>query len=241
MSRFTKRVTEYYSSDEIIERYTKDFDKGLTDKENRVIDRYFDPDGGTVLDLGCGTGRTTAALVRKGFNVVGVDLIDLYVERARSMLPESEFVVGDAVSLPFADGMFDYVLFSYNGIDDIKPEGDRYRVLLEISRVLDRDGVFAFSSRNFWFAMVCNPFSPASIRENTEFWSLNHHPRWLLSRYKMDNRIEGGPQPVYYIRPRSQKKQLVACGFDVFDVVRERSMLRHWFDPFPYYVARNVT
>ncbi len=236
----TKEISEYYNSNEIADKYTKDAVKGLTDKEERAIDRYFHNDRGKVLDLGCGTGRTTAALIEKGYDVVGVDLVDSYVERARSMLPEPEFSVGDATALPFSDESFDYVLFSYNGIDHIAPEGERYQTLLEIRRTLKHGGLFVFSTHNHWFSVIFNPFSLQSIRETASFWSLNLHPRWLLSRYKRDNRIAGGPIPIYYISPEKQKKQLRACGFEVLDVVREQSQLRRWFDPFPYYVARKT-
>jgi len=234
----SKEISEYYSSDEITDKYIEDSEKGLTDKEERVVDRYFRGEAGTVLDLGCGTGRTTAALVEDDYDVVGVDLVESYVHQAKSLLTVPEFAVGDATALPFSDERFDAVLFSYNGIDHIAPEEERYRTLLEIRRTLKPDGVFAFSTHNLWFSLISNPASAASIRETVAFWSLNLRPKWLLSRYKMDNRIAGGPIPVYYISPRKQKRQLRACGFDVLDVVRERHPLRRRFDPFPYYVAQ---
>jgi trans-aconitate 2-methyltransferase len=61
---------------------------------------------GTVLDLGCGPGRTTRLLVdvlRPG-RVVGVDASESFLEIARRRVPEAEFVVHDVtVSLPVTD------------------------------------------------------------------------------------------------------------------------------------------
>ena len=47
----------------------------------------------------------------------------------------------------FSDNMFDFVLFSYNGIDSFGPE-DRETALKEIKRVLRSDGYFSFSTYN---------------------------------------------------------------------------------------------
>jgi SAM-dependent methyltransferase len=42
------------------------------------------PDGARVLDLGCGPGRHSIELARRGFQVVGVDRTAVYLDAARS-------------------------------------------------------------------------------------------------------------------------------------------------------------
>ena len=64
-----------------------------------------------VLDLGTGTG-SGAAIVRRRFpdaRVVGVDLSEEMLERARVNVPGAEFRRADASSLPFPDESFDLV------------------------------------------------------------------------------------------------------------------------------------
>ena len=64
--------------------------------------------GQRVLDLGCGDGRFSAALVGAGASVVGVDAAGEALRRAREQAPEAEFVqVGEGAPLPFADDSFD--------------------------------------------------------------------------------------------------------------------------------------
>ncbi len=54
--------------------------------------------GSRVLDLGCGAGVPAAsALVAAGFEVTGIDISDVQIERARGLVPEAAFVCADMV------------------------------------------------------------------------------------------------------------------------------------------------
>jgi SAM-dependent methyltransferase len=68
--------------------------------------------GMRVLDVGCGPGALTAALVERlgPANVSAADPSEPFVEACRSRLPAVEVVVAAAESLPFADGAFDATL-----------------------------------------------------------------------------------------------------------------------------------
>lgn len=104
---------------------------------------------GRVLDVGVGAGRTTPIL--KNFHpllYIGVDYSAGMVEHCRERFPDSEFHVADARSMPdFPDSSFDFVLFSWNGIDSVDFEG-RIAVVREVFRLLAPGGLFAFSSAN---------------------------------------------------------------------------------------------
>jgi ubiquinone/menaquinone biosynthesis C-methylase UbiE len=63
-----------------------------------------------TLDVACGTGFLTKHL--RG-ETVGLDQSASMIEVAREQVPRVEFVVGDALSLPFADGAFDRVFTSH--------------------------------------------------------------------------------------------------------------------------------
>jgi ubiquinone/menaquinone biosynthesis C-methylase UbiE len=70
-----------------------------------------------VIDVGCGVGATACYLAASvGCRVVGVDLREAMVERARARARRENvadrvtFRVADARDLPFADGSFDIVL-----------------------------------------------------------------------------------------------------------------------------------
>ena len=70
--------------------------------------------GARVLDVGCGPGRHALELARRGFQVVGVDISQTFVDLAREAavaedLDAAEFQVGDARNLKF-DSEFDLVI-----------------------------------------------------------------------------------------------------------------------------------
>jgi SAM-dependent methyltransferase len=90
-----------------------------------------------ALDLGCGAGRSTAALAPVARAVVGIDPAVAMLEHRRSVAPGATFVVGRAERLPFQDATFDLVTAA-GSIN----YADRTLALPEVARVLDDDGVF---------------------------------------------------------------------------------------------------
>lgn len=48
-------------------------------------------DGDRVLDLGCGNGIPVSRLLSERFNVTGLDISDVQIERARALVPSAEF------------------------------------------------------------------------------------------------------------------------------------------------------
>ncbi|MGD0455914.1 MAG: class I SAM-dependent methyltransferase, partial [Solirubrobacteraceae bacterium] len=66
--------------------------------------------GDRVLDVGCGEGRFTAELARAGALVVGIDVAEEPLRRARSRHPELDLrLVDDERPWELADACFDVV------------------------------------------------------------------------------------------------------------------------------------
>ncbi len=104
--------------------------------------------GRRILDLGVGAGRTVPLLRAISLQYVGIDFSAAMVDASQRKHPDARIEVGDARDLSrFADGSFDLVVFSWNGIDAVDHE-DRALVLREVARVLGPDGVFLFSTHN---------------------------------------------------------------------------------------------
>lgn len=73
--------------------------------------------GQSVLDAGCGEGVLSVMLAKKGARVVGCDLSEPNIARAKEYAKSEgvsvDFLVGDASKLPFPDKTFDVVVSSH--------------------------------------------------------------------------------------------------------------------------------
>jgi demethylmenaquinone methyltransferase/2-methoxy-6-polyprenyl-1,4-benzoquinol methylase len=97
-----------------------------------------------VLDIACGTGLVSQALVERwGSQVVGLDQSASMLGRARAKLAEDPrlaarvtLVEGEAESLPFADREFDHLTFTYL----LRYVDDPAATLRELARVVKPGG-----------------------------------------------------------------------------------------------------
>lgn len=99
-----------------------------------------------VLDIGVGAGRTAELLAPIAESYIGIDYTAEMVAAARAAHPGIPFEHMDARDLSsFANGSFDLVVFSFNGIDSVDARG-RARIMAEAARVLAPGGLFVFST-----------------------------------------------------------------------------------------------
>ena len=109
---------------------------GLDRRWRRETARTVVSPGDRVLDVCCGTGDLAIAARHAGGVVTGLDFSERMLARARTKSDEIEWVEGDALALPFADGSFDAVTvgFGVRNLDDLE------RGLGELRRVLRPGG-----------------------------------------------------------------------------------------------------
>jgi ubiquinone/menaquinone biosynthesis C-methylase UbiE len=103
-----------------------------------------------MLDIGVGGGRTTHHFSSAVAEYTGIDystdMIAACQARFTASSPTATFAVCDARDMSrFADNSFDFILFSFNGIDYIS-HGERLQVFHEILRIGKPGGYFLFSS-----------------------------------------------------------------------------------------------
>jgi SAM-dependent methyltransferase len=87
------------------------FDEEMRPHNERLRSAAAIQPGERVLDVGCGAGRTSLDAARAGGHVLGVDVSERMLERARQRAAGSaEFVLGDAQTHPFEPASFDVVI-----------------------------------------------------------------------------------------------------------------------------------
>ena len=135
---------------------------GLADRYNRVgavmsfgqdpcwrralVDAIAPRPGMRILDVATGTGMVAFALAARGAEVVGLDQHEAMLGAARARLQRTpkvagrlSFVLGEAEALPFADGEFDALSFTYL----LRYVDDPLATMRELARVVKPRGRIA--------------------------------------------------------------------------------------------------
>ncbi len=220
-----------YSTDEAARRYA--FREDQLEGEEAIIQRLRPQlSSMRMLDIGVGGGRTTARFAPLVREYVGVDyapgMIDACHRRFPTPPPHVSFRVADARAMDlFADSSFDFVFFSYNGIDGVSHE-DRMQIFREVRRVGRNGACFAFSTNNLRSLPRVWAFRPSRrprvllqrIRafvmlrwENRPYRALLRKP--YASVYEWDHALK---LIQYHIKPEEQLRQLAETGFQPVSV-----------------------
>ncbi len=97
-------------------------------------------EGGKALDFGCGTGRSTRFLATLGFEVIGVDVAQEMIRKARAADPSGDYrLVADGDLGQFTEGSFDLVLSAFT-FDNVPTMAKKVGLFRELARVLKAAG-----------------------------------------------------------------------------------------------------
>ena len=224
----THNNEQIWQEAKVAERYAK-YSVGLHKNEKILLDRLREVlRGKPILDLGVGAGRTTGSLLEISPDYVGVDYSPEMIRQCQARFPGVKFLCGDARELTmFHDAQFEFVLFSFNGIDYVPPV-DRPTILREVCRVLKPGGRFLFSTHN-----IEKKTTPAYSLKNLH-WRKNpigmarnflsylagirnylRNRSMQICSEKFELRIDSENYRVltYYIAKLHQVEQLKATGF----------------------------
>jgi ubiquinone/menaquinone biosynthesis C-methylase UbiE len=123
---------------------------GYEEIYRKTIDRVL---GGLALDVGCGTGKHSVNLSKKGFKTVAMDLSlkGVLVAKAHADKEKARvfFIVGDAEHMPFNNEKFD-VVFCALILHHFK---DLTAISIELSRV----------AKGFLFSLETNALEPMTF------------------------------------------------------------------------------
>jgi len=110
-----------------------------------------------ILDIGCGTGRHTIELTKRGYNVVGIDLSESQLKRAKEKASEQnlqiDFQKHDARNLPFVNEFDLVIMLCEGGFSLMETDEMNYRILRNASNALTHKGKLIFTTLNALFPL----------------------------------------------------------------------------------------
>jgi len=173
MEEIEKTVVKEFSSKGVQETYKDMTREGLWKSEEILFKKYFKK-GSSILDIGCGSGRTTFPLVKLGHKVIGIDLTPAMIKSAKWISKEFgikvDFKVGNAKNLKFKDNSFDNAIFSFNGWNQVPGRENRQKVLNEAYRIIKPGGYYIFTSHK----RVFGKWTPFWIKQWLKMYILRH-------------------------------------------------------------------
>lgn len=110
-----------------------------------------------IIDIGCGTGRHTIELSKRGYPVTGIDLSESMLEKAREKARQNglqiDFLRHDARSLPFENQFDVAIMLCEGGFPLMETDEMNFEILKNVSKSLRQRSKFIFTTLNGLFPL----------------------------------------------------------------------------------------
>lgn len=126
-----------------------------------------------IIEIGCSTGICANEIINMRHNeYFGIDIEKKYIEKARSLFPNGQFICQDARNLKFDDGFFDIAIF--NGVAHHMSDVLFKDCLKEIKRVIKNNGFVlisepVFNHKNILSTILLSVDRGKYIRKSEEY------------------------------------------------------------------------
>jgi SAM-dependent methyltransferase len=128
--------------------------KGTVHEVDHIVVALDLKPGERILDVGCGTGRHSLELARRGFDVHGIDISERFIEIARGVAdPLATFERVDARMMEFESNFDAVICLCQGAFGMMTADGEDDAVVAGMARALQPGGRVALSAFNAYFAV----------------------------------------------------------------------------------------
>jgi SAM-dependent methyltransferase len=110
-----------------------------------------------ILDIGCGTGRHTIELAKRGYSVCGIDLSEQMLDKARENSKEAkvnvDFIQADARTFSFPAEFDLAIMLCEGGFSLMETDMMNFQILKNAAEALKSGGKFIFTCLNALFPL----------------------------------------------------------------------------------------
>ena len=110
-----------------------------------------------ILDIGCGTGRHSIELGKRGYNIMGIDLSESQLKRAKEKALEQNLSINfqqhDARQLPFVNEFDLVIMLCEGGFSLMETDEMNFKILENAAKALKSNGKFIFTTLNALFPL----------------------------------------------------------------------------------------
>ncbi|MBS4013619.1 MAG: class I SAM-dependent methyltransferase [Bacteroidetes bacterium] len=108
-----------------------------------------------IIDIGCGTGRHSIELSKRGYSMTGIDLSKSLIEKAREKAKQNglqiDFLKHDARNLPFEKQFDVAIMMCEGGFPLMETDEMNFEILKNVSNSLKDNAKFIFTTLNGLF------------------------------------------------------------------------------------------
>ena len=169
--------------------------------------------GGSILDLACGTGNISLELLKRGYNVTGVDISADMLSEADKKLYQAgyspQLICQDIRELAVLQ-QFSFVLCAFDSVNYILKEKDIKKVFSHVNKALLSEGLFIFDMHSDYKVKEVLGNNTFTYEDEDIFytWQNNFDEKRSVCRMKLDiftlaseglyRRIEGFHEQRFY-------------------------------------------
>ncbi|MFP4417545.1 MAG: class I SAM-dependent methyltransferase [Chitinivibrionales bacterium] len=228
-------MQQWYES--LFEKYGKKYDEEPFTKgtvgECDFIEKELNFDKSLkILDIGCGTGRHSIELARRGYEPTGIDLSESLLNRAREKAGKAgvrvDFFRHDARQMPFANRFDAAIMLCEGAFPLMETDEMNYQILLNTAKALKKSArsTLIFTTLNGLFPLFhsVQDFLAADAKENVTQYKNNSFDLMTFREHNITSIIddEGNRKDLrcnerYYIPPEITWL-LKSVGFKKVDI-----------------------